>query len=62
MQEGTKTFIPDKELRPISENIAKRLFGTTDIRSLDFNSTILLARTLRYNYASTTRQISRLTV
>lgn len=60
MQEGTKTFIPDKELRPIIEKLAKQLFGSTDIRALDFNSRILLARKLRYQYASTPKQISRM--
>ena len=60
MQQGTKAFIPDKELRPITEDLSRKLFGTKDIRKLDFNSRILLARKLRYNYASTPKQIARM--
>lgn len=60
MLEGTKAFIPDRELRPLTESLAEQLFGNRDIRQLDFNSRILLARKLRYNYASTPKQISRM--
>ena len=57
---GTKTFIPDKELRPIIENISKQLFGDIPIKNLEFNSRLLLARKLRYNYAATIKQIARM--
>ncbi len=60
MQQGMYSFIPDKELRPIVETLAKRLFGTDRINGLDFNSRIQLARKLRYDYASTPKQISRM--
>ena len=60
MQQGMRTFIPDKELRPIAETLANRLFGTAQIKGLDFNSRIRLARRLRYDYASTPKQISRM--
>lgn len=58
--EGTKAFIPDKELRPLVEGLSGQLFGKPDIKQLDFNSRILLARKLRYEYASTPKQISRM--
>lgn len=60
MKQGTKSFIPDKELRPLTEKISEALFGTADLRRLDFNNRIYLARKLRYNYASTPKQISRI--
>lgn len=60
MQQGTRTFIPDKELRPIIESIAKQLFGEKPIKELDFKSRLILARKLRYNYAATIKQISRM--
>lgn len=60
MLSGTKAFIPDKELRPITESLSKELFGTSDVRTLDVNSRIALARKLRYDYASTLKQISRM--
>ena len=60
MQQGTRTFIPDKELRPIIESIARQLFGEKPIKELDFKSRLILARKLRYNYAATIKQISRM--
>lgn len=60
MQQGIRAFIPDKELRPVTEELAKKLFGKSKIKDLDFNSKILLARKLRYDYASTPKQISRM--
>ena len=60
MQEGAKAFIPDKELRKITEGMVNQYFGKESIKELDFNSRILLARKLRYNYASTPKQISRM--
>lgn len=60
MLEGTKAFIPDKELRPLVEGLSEQLFGKPDIKQLDFNSRIILARKLRYEYASTPKQISRM--
>lgn len=60
MHQGTKSFIPDKELRPLTEKMSEEMFGTTDLKSLDFNNRIYIARKLRYNYASTPKQISRI--
>ena len=60
MLEGTKAFIPDKELRTLVEGLSEQLFGKRDVKLLDFNSRIILARKLRYGYASTPKQISRM--
>lgn len=60
MKQGTKAFIPDKELRTITEKLGVQLFGKNSIKELDFNSKIVIARKLRYNYASTPKQIARM--
>lgn len=60
ISQGNKSFFPDIELRQIVEKLSKEMFGTSLIRTLDFNSRIILARKLRYDYASTPKQISRM--
>ena len=60
MMNGQKTFLPDKELRPITLQIATRLFGTPDIKALDVRSRLRIARELRHGYAATVKQISRM--
>ncbi len=55
-----KVFLPDKEMRAIVSQIAKSSFGTPDIRELDINARLSIARQLRYNYAATIKQISRM--
>ena len=57
---GKKTFLADKELRPIMTKIALTLYKTEDTRSLDIKSKLVIARELRYNYASTVKQIARM--
>lgn len=58
--QGNKAFIPDKELRPIVTKISEDLFHTADIKSLNVSNRLTLARKLRHEYASTTKQISRM--
>ena len=60
MAQGFKTFLPDKELRPVAAQISMTLFGTADIRSLNVKSRLRVARELRYGYAATVKQISRM--
>ena len=60
ISQGRKTFLSDKELRPIVRKIARSLFGTNDIKDLDIKSRLMIARELRYNYASTVKQIGRM--
>ena len=60
LAQSRKVFIPDKELRQIAKKISARQFGTENILSLDVNSRLVLAKYLRYDYASTVKQISRM--
>ena len=57
---GTRTFVQDKDLRIIVEKLAKEHYGERNIRLLSVNVRLLLARKLRYEYASTIKQISRI--
>lgn len=57
---GTATFVLDKDLREIVCKLARELFGENDIKMLGVNSRLMLARKLRYEYASTVKQISRM--
>lgn len=60
LMQGTQIFVSDKELRKITSNLVEELFGKKSIQDLDFNSKITIARKLRYNHASTAKQISRM--
>ena len=60
MHESRRTFMPDKDLRQITKQISQKLYGVDDIRSLDVKSRLAIARKLRYDYASTVKQISRM--
>ena len=60
MAQGLKTFLPDKELRPVAAQISMALFGTTDIRFLNVKSKLRIAREMRHAYAATVKQISRM--
>lgn len=60
MIQGQKTFLPDKELRPVAAQIAMTMFGTTDIKSLNVRSRLRIARELRHGYAATVKQVSRM--
>ena len=54
------TFIPDKDLRAVVEQLAQSICGNKDIRTLTVSVRMAIARKLRYEYASTTKQIARL--
>ena len=60
MAQGIKSFISDKEMRTITGTLAKEMFDVDAVKSLAFESKILLARKLRYQYASTPKQVSRM--
>ena len=60
LSQGQKTFIPDKEMREITKRICSQSFGHCDVRMLDVKSRLSIARTLRREYASTPKQISRM--
>lgn len=55
-----KTFIPDIELRKIIKEIIQQDYGKENISELDFNKRLSVARKLRYKYAATIKQISRM--
>ena len=57
---GTRTFVQDKDLRPVVEKLAEEFYGEKDVRLLSVNTRLLLARKLRYEYASSVKQISRM--
>ena len=60
MNESRRTFMTDKELREVTKQISRKLYGVDDVRSLDVKSRMAIARKLRYDYASTVKQISRM--
>ena len=60
LAKSRKVFIPDKELRQIVRKIAHDTFRTEDVRTLDVKSRLAIAKRLRYDYASTLKQISRM--
>lgn len=60
LSQGHKTFIPDKDLRPITTELCIKTFQTDDIRRLDVKSRLVLARILRSEYASSPKQIARM--
>lgn len=55
-----KTFLPDKELRVVVSKLSKEIFAASDIRNLDVKSKLVIARRLRFDYASTVKQIARI--
>lgn len=57
---GNKTFIPDKDLRHAVAELSAKMFGNADVRTLNIASRLNLARKLRYEYASTHKQIARM--
>ena len=60
LEHSRKSFIPDKELRPVVRQLALKRYGSDDIKSLNVNARLNIARTLRYGYGSTLKQISRM--
>ena len=55
-----KLFVPDKELRVIVRQISLDLFSVDNVLSLNVNERLIIARRLRYDYAATLKQISRM--
>ena len=60
MHGSKRIFMPDKELRKVTKQISRELYDVDDVRSLDVKSRVAIARKLRYDYASTVKQISRM--
>ena len=55
-----REFIPDIELRKIVREMISQHYGKSSVTELDFNARLSIAKKLRYNYASTIKQISRM--
>ena len=60
LEHSQKAFLPDKELRVIVNRLTQDLFGTTSVDQLDVKSKLMIARRLRYDYASTVKQVARM--
>lgn len=60
LEYSQKAFLPDKDVRAIIGKLSHELFGVTSVSRLDVKSKLLIARRLRYDYASTVKQIARL--
>ena len=60
LEHSQKTFIPDKDLRIIVKKLSKELFNIEKPNDLDIKSKLIIARKLRYDYASTVKQIARM--
>ena len=55
-----KPFIPDKELRLIVSQISLEQFSVDNVVNLNVNERLIIARRLRYDYAASLKQISRM--
>ena len=61
LESSQKIFIPDNELRVIVRKMVIQDYGKDSVRDLDLKARLSIARKLRYNYASTIKQIARMT-
>ena len=60
LEHAQKTFIPDKEMRQIVKDMIIERYRTADIRKVGINERLQIARTLKFKYACTVKQISRM--
>ena len=60
LESSQKIFVPDIELREIVRKMIHQDYGKECITELDVNERLSIARKLRYSYASTLKQISRM--
>jgi REP element-mobilizing transposase RayT len=60
LEHAQKTFIPDKEMRQIVKDMIIERYQTADIRQVGINERLQVARTLKYKYACTVKQICRM--
>ena len=60
IETSQKTFIPDIELREIVRKMILQDYGKDSVTDLGVHDRLSVARTLRYRYASTIKQISRI--
>ena len=60
IESSQKIFIPDVELRKVVRKLILQDYGKDRVEDLDVNERLFIARKLRYHYASTLKQISRM--
>ena len=60
IETSQKTFIPDIELREIVRKMILQEYGKDSVKDLDVRARLSIAKKLRYHYASTLKQISRM--
>lgn len=60
LEHDNRPFVSNKDLREITAGIAQRRFGSKDIRTLNVDTRLMIARQLKHEYASSTKQISRM--
>lgn len=60
VESSQKIFIPDIELREIVKKMIHQDHGKESVADLDVGARLAIARKLRYKYASTIKQISRM--
>ena len=60
MESSQKIFVPDIELREIVRKMVLQDYGKRSVTDLDAHARLSIARKLRYRYASTLKQISRM--
>lgn len=59
LEEHDRPFVSDKDLRDIASDMAVQTYGSKDIRTLNIKSRLIIARKLKNDYASSTKQLSR---
>ena len=57
---GNRSFVSDKDLREITERLAFQMFRSREVRTLNVESRLKLARKLKHDYASSPKQIARM--
>ena len=60
LSQGVSSFIPDKEMRSITESLTREMFGLEKKGLLNMSQRIQMAKKLRYEYGATHKQISRM--
>ena len=60
LSQGVGSFIPDKEMRSITDSLTREMFGLEKRGLLNMSQRIQIAKKLRYEYGATHKQISRM--
>lgn len=60
LSQSVSSFIPDKEMRSITDSLTREMFGLEKKGLLNMSQRIQMAQKLRYEYGATHKQISRM--